>query len=52
MFIRLPEIAIPEVLATRDSCVTVNGVGVADGWAYIDALKPGRILLGKAIAVP
>jgi hypothetical protein len=45
----LPDTAIGETLATKDSCATVNGVGVAVGWQYSEAENPGNTLFGSAI---
>jgi hypothetical protein len=46
---KLPEIAKAETVAYVDKAETVNAVGVALGCAYSVALKPGKILVGKAI---
>jgi hypothetical protein len=45
----LPDTAIGETLATKDNCATVSGVGVAVGWQYSAAEKPGNTLFGSAI---
>jgi hypothetical protein len=48
----LPLIVSGETLAINESCAVVNGVGVALGCTYSEAVKPGKTFVGKGISFP